>query len=207
LIDGRVSEVIARNGAVESVSTEGGASFLADAVVVAAGVAVSKIAMPLPAPPIHPVKGEALAVKFANGGPQCVVRAPGAYLCPKTEGRVVIGATSLPHDATREPAPAAIEALRAAARRAIPSVADCPEMERWAGLRPATPDGAPIIGRDARGPENLYFAVGHYRNGVLLAPETAELLAPVVLKGAASRALRSFRPERPFEPLSTFRRN
>ena len=102
---------------------------------------------------------------------------------------------------------AAIEALRAAARRAIPSVADCPEMERWAGLRPATPDGAPIIGRDARGPENLYFAVGHYRNGVLLAPETAELLAPVVLKGAASRALRSFRPERPFEPLSTFRRN
>jgi len=196
LVDGRVREVAAKGAGALVTNTEDGAAFLSDAVVIAAGVAVGRIALPAPAPPIHPVKGEALAVRCESGGPACVVRAPGAYLCPKAEGRLVIGATAIPHETSLDPSADAIERLRAAASAAVPGINDCPELERWAGLRPATPDGAPVLGADPRGPSNLFFAVGHYRNGVLLAPETAALLAPLVLSGARQRALAPFRPDR-----------
>lgn len=194
LVDGRVREIARKVDGGLMVSTDEGATFLAEAVVVAAGVAASKIAMPAPVPPIYPVKGEALALQCEGRGPKCVVRA-GAYLCPKADGRLVIGATVVPHATSLEPSADAIDALKAAAIAAAPSIAECPEIERWAGLRPATPDGAPVLGPDSRGPENLWFAVGHYRNGVLLAPETAALLAPAILKGKAPRS-NPFRPDR-----------
>lgn len=196
LIDGVVRTVAAANGAALSVSTRTGETFVADFVVIAAGVAVANISMPAPPPPIFPVKGEAAALKADGVGPKCILRAPGAYLCPKAEGRLVIGATAVPHDASRDPSPEAIDRLKSAAVEAAPAIADCPEMERWAGLRPATPDGAPILGPDARGPQNLVFAVGHYRNGVLLAPATADLLAPAIMTGRLPRTLAPFRPDR-----------
>ncbi|MEQ1931279.1 MAG: glycine oxidase ThiO [Parvularculaceae bacterium] len=194
LIDGRVRDV-APKGAGLIATTHDGASFLADAVVIAAGVTTARIGLPAPQPPIFPVKGEALALKCDGLGPKCVVRAPGAYICPKADGRLVIGATAVPHETSLDPSPEAIEILKAAAIAAAPSIRDCPELERWAGLRPATPDGAPVLGADSRGPANLYFAVGHYRNGVLLAPETAALLAPAILSGKPLRT-NPFRPER-----------
>jgi len=196
LVDGRVREVTIKGAGALVSNTDDGAAFLSDAVVIAAGVAVGRIALPAPAPPIHPVKGEALALKCESGGPTCVVRAPGAYLCPKAEGRLVIGATAVPHETSLDPSADAIAQLKAAAVAAVPGIGNCPELERWAGLRPATPDGAPVLGADPRGPSNLHFAVGHYRNGVLLAPETAALLAPAILSGARSRALAPFRPDR-----------
>jgi glycine oxidase len=140
------------------------------------------------------VLGEAFAVRA--DAPTYILRAPGAYLCPKADGRIVIGATEAPHARLRAPDPAAIERLRAAAARAVPAIADALEIERWAGLRPATPDGAPILGRDPRGPANLWLALGHYRNGVLLAPETAARLAPAILAARDPQGLSPFRPDR-----------
>jgi glycine oxidase len=196
LIDGRVREVVPKGSAALVVNAMDGASFLADAVVIAAGAAVGRIALPSPPPPIFPVKGEALALKCDSLPVKCVIRAPGAYICPKSDGRIVIGATSVPHEASLTPSSDAIDQLKAAAIAAVPSIKDCPELERWAGLRPATADGAPVLGAHPKGPANLYFAVGHYRNGVLLAPETAELLASAILSGKPLRALSPFRPNR-----------
>ncbi|HPE33152.1 MAG TPA: FAD-dependent oxidoreductase, partial [Parvularculaceae bacterium] len=78
-------------------------------------------------------------------------------------------------------------------------LSSCAELERWAGLRPGTPDGAPILGRPAESPEGLFLALGHYRNGVLLAPETAEKLTSLILEGENASALGAFSPGR-FEP-------
>ncbi|NWG70334.1 MAG: FAD-dependent oxidoreductase, partial [Parvularculaceae bacterium] len=122
LVDGRVREVVLSPSGGLMATTQEGATFLADAVVVAAGVAVGTIALPGPTPPIHPEKGEALALKCGTGGPSCVVRAPGAYLCPKADGRLVVGATAAPHETSLDPRAAAIDGLKAAAA-AAPAVA------------------------------------------------------------------------------------
>lgn len=195
-VEGRVAALSARDGVVSGVAAGAGALEDADAVVLAAGYSAADIDLPLPPPPVFPVKGEALSVAAAPGALHSVVRGPGAYLCPKADGRIVIGATESAGSADHAPAPGAIAQLRAAAAALAPFIADCPELERWAGLRPATPDAAPILGRDPRGPENLFLALGHYRNGVLLAPETAALVAAEITTGGVARALAPFRPDR-----------
>ena len=81
----------------------------------------------------------------------------------------------------------------------MPALEHAPELERWAGLRPATPDSAPILGRDSRGPDNVFLALGHYRNGILLAPASADVLAQEILEESPSAApfdLSPFRPDR-----------
>lgn len=196
VVDDSVTRIVSRNAAAEKVETAKGANYAADCVVVAAGAAAAAIKMDAPAPAIFPVKGEAVALVMKEPLVRRVVRARGAYLCPKADGRLVIGATEIPHDETTEPSAPAIDALKRAASIAAPAAAALPEQERWAGVRPATPDAAPILGTDSRGPAGLVFALGHYRNGVLLAPETAALLAPLVLTGEIAPELGAFRPDR-----------
>lgn len=196
LVDDSVTRIVSKNGAAESVETIKGAKYSADKTVLAAGAAATAIVMDAPAPAIFPVKGEAVALAMKEPFVHRVVRATGAYLCPKADGRLVIGATESPHDETTEPSAEAIAALKNAAGIAAPAVASLAEQERWAGHRPATPDAAPILGVDPRGPTGLVFALGHYRNGVLLAPETAALLAPLILRGEAAPELGAFRPDR-----------
>ncbi|MFC2952081.1 glycine oxidase ThiO [Marinicaulis aureus] len=127
---------------------------------------------------VYPVKGEATAIASESVITR-VLRAPGAYLCPKAEGRLVIGATEEigPFD-HHSVSPAAVAGLRANAARAVPALGMAAELERWAGLRPGTPDGAPIMGQDKNG---RYLALGHYRNGVLHAPAAAEAMAALIL--------------------------
>lgn len=196
LADARVRAVAAADGSAAQIVLDAGATEIADAVVLAAGFAAADIELPVPAPPVFPVKGEAFAVRAEGEGLRSVLRGPGAYLCPKADSRIVIGATQAPHARALGPDPAAIAKLRAEAGRIAPFIADCPELERWAGLRPATPDAAPILGRDPRGPDNFFLALGHYRNGVLLAPETAAHLAAEIATGRPARLLLPFRPDR-----------
>lgn len=167
----------------------------AQVVAAAAGAMVSALSLPS-RPPVYPVKGEAVALSAQETPIRRVVRAPGAYLCPKADGRLVIGATEIPHDASPEPGEAGIARLCAAASRAAPILERLEEHSRWAGLRPATPDGAPILGAPARAPSWLIHALGHYRNGVLHAPATADLLARLILSGARAAELEVFSPDR-----------
>ncbi|MEQ8934937.1 MAG: FAD-dependent oxidoreductase, partial [Amphiplicatus sp.] len=138
----------------------------------------------------------ALALAASDAPIRHVVRAPGAYLCPKADGRLVVGATETPHDASLEPSSSGVESLKAAAARAAPILGRLEELGRWAGLRPATPDAAPILGRNAAGPLGLVYALGHYRNGVLLAPATADLLASLILKSGEALEFAAFSPDR-----------
>jgi glycine/D-amino acid oxidase-like deaminating enzyme len=131
----------------------------------------------------------ALAAQMLSGA--------GVYLLPRVvDGRscVWVGATVEEAGFDGRTTPEARETLRQAAARLLPALAEAPVVEHWAGLRPATPDELPIVGPD---PEmaGLVYATGHFRNGILLAPVTAQLVGDV-LDGAAPAELEPFRPER-----------
>ncbi len=165
-------DVVAQGGGFR-LTLANGDEVSAGKVVLASG-AVSGLA---PMGLVYPVKGEATAVEIKDGLLSRYIRAPGAYLCPKAEGRLVIGATEEIGRDDIAVEPAAVAGLRLNAAKAAPVLADARELERWAGLRPGTPDGAPIFGRDEEG---RFLALGHYRNGVLHAPAAAEAMAALI---------------------------
>jgi glycine oxidase len=178
----RVAGLLSHGGAIAGVILSSGARHAAGAVVIATGARIDGLS-PLPAGAVFPVKGEALALVKVEGAPRHVVRTSRAYLCPKSDGRVVIGATEVAGDWSLNTDSARVSALREGAIAAFPALKDAGEIERWAGLRPATRDGAPILGAAPDGPKGLFYALGHYRNGVLLAPATATAIADLILNG------------------------
>lgn len=137
--------------------------------------------------------GQMLSVAAGPGAPRRVVRSGPVYLVPRGH-QVVIGATMEPHRAVAAPEEAAIEALRAEAVRLCPGLADAPVTERWAGIRPGTPDHAPFIGETAA--KGVFVAAGHYRNGILLAPVTARIIADQILGHDAGALAATFSPRR-----------
>jgi glycine oxidase len=176
---------------------------VADVVVLAAG-AWSRNIPGLPAtlrPPVRPVKGQMLAVQMPPEAPLLahVLSAPDAYLVPRADGRLLIGATveEMGFD-TQLTAGGVLDLLRGA-WEALPGVYDLPIVEMWAGLRPGSRDGAPILGlTDIQG---LIMATGHFRNGILLAPLTAQTISQLILTGTtddiiAPFGLARFRTER-----------
>jgi glycine oxidase len=122
--------------------------------------------------------GQMLSVVAGAGAPKRVVRAGHVYLVPRG-GQVVIGATVEPGRVIDAPEAASIEALRLEGVRLCPGLADAPVAESWAGVRPGTPDQAPFIGETVT--PGLFVAAGHYRNGILLAPVTAQMIANQIL--------------------------
>jgi glycine oxidase len=125
--------------------------------------------------PVRPVKGQALLLR-GELGLERVLRYEGGYLIPRGDGRVYLGATmeELGFD-VRVTAGGVYELLRDAAE-VVPGVLELEVLETFAGLRPGTPDNAPLLGPDPEDPR-LVWAAGHHRNGVLLAPVTADLVA------------------------------
>jgi glycine oxidase len=150
---------------------------------------------------IAPCKGQMLVVAQPSG-PQLtrVLRSPDVYLIPRGDGRIVIGATIEHAVYSRQVDPAALSLLRHSAAALWPPAADAPELESWAGLRPASADGLPCIGRCERsenpGCTAQFIATGHYRNGILLAPGTAHVIADLLSGVAPAIDLASFSPSR-----------
>lgn len=140
---------------------------------------------------VAPVKGQMAALAPLDGAPARVVRLGDVYVAPKAD-RIVVGATVEPGRSDTAIDPAAIDALIRQAARALPALAQADILERWAGVRPATPDKAPLLGR--RG--GAFVATGHHRNGVLLAPVTARIMADLVLDGRTSDLAAAFSPAR-----------
>jgi glycine oxidase len=126
--------------------------------------------------PVHPVKGQ-LARLHDPAGPGLttrVLRTGSAYLVPRGDGRYVLGATMEERGFdTTVTAGAVFELLRDASE-VVPGISELVIDELIAGLRPATPDGLPAIGSGAA--PGLHWAVGHFRNGILLAPVTAQIV-------------------------------
>jgi len=185
--------------------TTSGAPIEADKIVIASGAAalsklLVEIVCDLPPLPVRPVKGEAVALDMGDLQVRHVVRAPGAYICPKAGARMIIGATEIESCESLDVDPSAIAGLIRNGERAVSGIAKMREMERWAGLRPATPDGAPILGRYADGPDDVFLALGHHRNGILLAPASAKALAAEITGNQAGQSpaltLKPFSPDR-----------
>lgn len=184
-----VAGIVAAKG--RGVALRSGERLYADKIVIATGARTAGVAS-LPQGTVFPVKGEALAITNMPGGPSRVVRTRRAYLCPKSDGRVVIGATEIPRDWALTTHATRVDDLRNGAEAAFASLVPAVEVERWAGLRPATRDGAPIIGPAPHGPDGVFYALGHYRNGVLLAPATADAIAEWAKTGVAPSSIAAF---------------
>lgn len=134
-------------------------------------------------PPVHPVKGEMLSIEIPSGFMRHTTWIPRGYLVPRADGRLLVGATARDSGFDTRVTAGGIAQILHAAVTAIPSLRDFSISETWAGLRPATPDERPFLGRTPL--EGYFLACGHYRNGILLAPATASLLAGA-LEGTAA---------------------
>jgi glycine oxidase len=165
----------------------------ADRVVIAAGAWSGALG---PGAPVRPVKGQALRLRDPAGPGLCthVLRFEGGYLVPRDDGRYYLGATMEERGFdTAVTALGLYELLREAAE-VLPGVLELDVEESFAGLRPGTPDNAPILGTDPADPR-VVWATGHFRHGVLLAPVTADLVA-AELCGEAGAIPTAFRPGR-----------
>jgi glycine oxidase len=149
----------------------------AERVVLAAGAwSARRLAKRLP---VHPVKGQTLRLRGPLPATR-IIRSDHVYVVPRASGETVVGATIEEAGYDETVTGEATEALLRQATRAVPAVAELELVEAFASLRPATPDGGPLIGEW----EGLLVAGGHYRNGILLAPVTADAIA-ALLAGAA----------------------
>jgi glycine oxidase len=173
------------HGAVHGVRLTGGERVSGRTVVVAAGV-WSGLLEGLPEEarvPLRPIKGQILRLHDPSGPGLLtrVLRMPPTYLVPRGDGRYVLGATMEERGFdTTVTAGAEFELLRDAVEL-VPGISELVVDELSAGLRPGTPDNAPLIGPGLL--EGLFWATGHYRHGILLAAKTAELTAATVLDG------------------------
>lgn len=157
-------------------------------------------------PPVRPVKGQVLRLTmplrhgpFLSRTVRAVVRGSHVYLVPRESGELVVGATSeeLGWDTTVT-AGGVYELLRDA-HELVPGITELPLTETRAGLRPGSPDNAPLLG--PTGLEGLLLATGHYRNGVLLTPVTGDAMAHVLATGELPEEARPFTPKR-FSPAT-----
>ncbi|MGB7445329.1 MAG: glycine oxidase ThiO [Coleofasciculaceae cyanobacterium] len=192
--EGIVVEAIEqKNKHVCSVRTSAGV-FQATHYVIATG-AWSDHLLPLP---VQPKKGQMLSVRvpvdFQPSSLQRVIYGPETYLVPRRDGRIIIGATVEDVGFTPHNTPAGIHTLLERAIKLYPQLQDWPIQEFWWGFRPATPDELPILGTSPC--DNLSLATGHYRNGILLAPVTAKLLADLISEQKSDPLLSDFRYDR-----------
>ena len=189
-----VKEIAVHGAKATGVVFEDGVTENADVVVLAAGARSRQIGglPPDRRPPVRPVKGQMLALRMDAKSPLLdhVLWAPGAYLVPRHDGRLIVGATVEEKGFDDTVTAGGVMALLDAAWRAIPAVEELPIDEIWVGHRPGSRDDAPILGP---GPlDGLFYATGHHRNGILLAPVTADAMARLILDDVVDPAIRPF---------------
>ena len=178
IIQGSAEEIIRQGNRVFGVETTVG-KLQADRYVLAGGAWSYQLLNV----PVFPRKGQMLSVCVPEDCGviqplQTVLFGTGIYIVPRQDGRIIIGATSENVDFTPGNTPAGMQSLLAGAIKLYPELQNYPILEFWWGFRPATPDELPILGASTW--ENLTWATGHYRNGILLAPVTAKLLADLI---------------------------
>jgi glycine oxidase len=173
-------------GAQIEVRTSAG-SYLASAVVNCQGAWSGA--------PVKPRKGQMLYLwPQRTGLLEHVVRAPEIYLVPRSSGKILVGATVEDVGFDKVVQPEIIQKLQAAAAHYLPELAQADITESWAGLRPGSPDDLPLIG--PAGVPGIFVASGHFRNGILLAPITAQIVADLVTGQALSTDISAFSPAR-----------
>jgi glycine oxidase len=183
-------------GRVLGVETDHG--FIAASwVVLAAGSWSSSIRSTAPLPNINvtPIRGQMLCFKPETPLARHVIYSSRGYLIPRSDGRLLAGSTTEDTGFDKRVTEAGISTIRTMAEEIAPALESVPVLEAWAGFRPRAKDGLPVLGPLA-GIKGLIYATGHYRNGILLAPVTAKLIAEAILSGATPPLLSPFLPER-----------
>jgi glycine oxidase len=182
------------------VRTAAGDELHADAVVLAAG-AWSGRADWLPEharPPVRPVKGQTVELRSRDDSPPCerIVASERVYLVPRADGRLIVGATVEEQGFDTAVTAGGVHELLREAYRLLPDIAEMELIGSSAGLRPGTPDNLPLIGPGAI--EGLVLATGHYRNGILLAPLTADAVAAQLAGEALPNPVAAANPARSY---------
>lgn len=191
----RVTSLISNGKRVRGVRVAGGDEVEGGAVLIAAG-SWSGLIDGLPAPlPVRPVRGEIIVLEGAPRLLERVIAIGSTYIVPRDDGRVIIGATSEEVGFREGPIAGGVTRLLDSALTYLPSLESLTVAGFRTGFRPGTPDSLPILGRDPE-IEGLYYATGHYRDGILLAPISAHLLAGTITDGTEPPILRSFSVER-----------
>lgn len=177
LKQGEVTSLDLNDGSCRGVWLKSG-KYIHTASVLVANGAWMRTLLPVP---IEPHKGQSLSLRMPPDQPPLLKRvlfAQDSYICPKADGRIVIGATVEAGSYDPNVTPAGIIHCLSHALQLVPALADLPIEETWVGLRPTTPDKGPILGKTKW--DNLFLAGGYWRNGVLLAPKTGQLLASLL---------------------------
>jgi len=180
-----------------SVDTDTGEPISADVVILAAGAWSRQIdgIEPDLLPPVRPIKGQILELSVEPPFDlKYVIRGPKAYLAPKRDGRIIIGATAEEMGFDTRVTAGGIYSILDGAWDIVPGIYDLPVLEARAGLRPGTRDNDPIVGWSEL--PGVYYSTGHYRHGIVHAAITAEEVALEIGTGTASEWLAHFRPNR-----------
>jgi len=191
-----VTRVVIENGVYRGVEA-GGRMFNSRKLLIAAG-SWSGLLPGLPEairPPVRPVKGQLFSVR--SPGPEFLthfIRSPRLYIAPKSDGRIVMGATVEEMGFNRDLTAGAFYSLLKEAWDHLPGVYELPILETWCGFRPGTRDNSPLLGESAI--PGVFLATGHYRNGILFAPATAYYMSEMLLEGSNPELLQYFSPKR-----------
>jgi glycine oxidase len=200
LIRDRAAELLVEDGEAAGVRVADGDTVRADQVVLAAGPWSPELKglPPEAVPPVRPVKGQILRLRavtpFLRRCVRGLVHGTSVYVVPRTDGEIVIGATQEEMGFDTTVTAGGLWELLRDARELLPGITELPFAEVSAGLRPGSPDNAPMLGRSAL--PGLLIACGHFRNGVLLAPVTADAMAEVLATGELPEIARPFSPGR-----------
>ena len=166
----------------------------ANSVVIAAGAWSSSID-PSAALRVEPVRGQMLCFRAEDSFARHVIYSSRGYLVPRRNGRLLAGSTSERVGFVKAVTDEGLANIKAMAFEIAPQVASLPLVDSWAGLRPCSPDDLPVLGFSVE-IEGLCYATGHYRNGILLAPITGELVAEALVSRSDSSLPRRFSPRR-----------
>ncbi len=194
ITDCEVSELRVESSKTSGVKTSLG--FIGTPVVVlAAGAWTSLVRSTLPGINIKPVRGQMLCFEMRPALARHVLYSVRGYLVPRRDGRILAGSTTEQVGFENRVTDAGRRAITSMAIEIAPVLADSTPTDSWAGFRPCAADELPVLGPCAE-ISGLYYATGHYRNGILLAPITAELMAEAVVSGKSSVLLAPFSPDR-----------
>lgn len=170
------------NGRLMAVETSAGLKHSADAFVVTAGAWTGQLLVSLGITiPVKPIKGQMLLYKLPEQVLQQIVLHQGHYLIPRQDGHLLCGSTLEDTGFEKQTTNDALALLTQSAERIMPLLCQYQPIKQWAGLRPASPNGIPYIGRVPQ-LTNLWVNAGQFRNGLVLAPASARLLADLMLK-------------------------
>ncbi len=191
----KVKNLLIENGKIFGAETDA-QKFTAETVVLTTGAWTSLIKTDgLTMPNVKPIRGQIVCYQTAKRLFQRVIYSPRGYLVPRRDGRILIGATVEDAGFDKTVTEAGTKFLRENALEIAPSLANLNITEQWAGLRPCEADNLPILGAFPAA-RNLFIATAHYRNGILLAPKTAEIITDLIVGGIESKYLNLFSPRR-----------